>query len=922
MSPDGSAPRAYRRLLLLYPPAFRRRFAVDMCHTFGVRLAEVRARGRAATAAFWLRSGIEALVFGSLERLRSLGGGLSTRPPDHDGPGRSSERWMSLARDLRLAFRSLRRRPALALASIVALGLGIGLTATTFSIAWGTILRGLPFERSEELVHFERSSTEGDVSLSVTPHDYAYWQERQTTFEGLGAYVEALAHLTDATGSVRRLWGVYIDPPSFGLLRVEPALGRVFSAEDAGPGAPDVILLSHRLWRSEFGGDSTVVGRTIDVNGGPVTVVGVMPEGFGFPIAEQFWRPLRLDFTRLERGEGRLDVFGRVAPGVRIGRARAEFGRIGGSLATAYPDTNGDVRPVLRTFREEYVGPEFTRLVYAMVAGAVLVLLIACANVSNLLAARAMARTREVAVRTALGAGRLRILSRFLAETVVLAAAGAALGILLARVGVTWFAAGAEAGAFRLPHGGDSLFWWDVEVSAVPLLFVLGVTLLTSLLAGAAPAARALATEAGEVLKDEGRSGGGRRLSRFTRALVVGEIALTTGLLVAAGLMVKSVLNASGVGDTIDTDGILTARIALPLEAVGISEEDYPDHESRLAYFESLLRDVQARPGVVTATGTTTLPTAPGGRTRFALPDGSYETDEDVPAARIATVSPGFFATFGVALSEGREFSDGDREGAPAVAIVNRAFADRHFPGESPLFEQIRLRDAEGREPWLTVVGVSPTLASSDDPAEDLSRVFVPLAQSGLAPESRLGRWGLRYLTVALRSSGEAASVAPALRDAARAIDPAIPVYDVASFDDVLARATARYRIFGRYYTVFGLAALCLSLVGLYAIMSFGVASRRSEIGIRMALGARSSGVLRRVLLDGLRQVALGLALGAVIAVWLTAGLSRILYGVERWDPWIALGTAGLLALTGLLACLVPALRAASVDPVSAMRQT
>lgn len=914
-APDDTTPRAFRILLRAYPAAFRRRFSVDMCHTFRARLRDARSRGAPAAGLFWIRTGVHTVLFGLWERLRIVSRGLPVEPHTPDGERRhgAGDRFRDLLTELRLAFRSIRRRPGLALASITALGLGIGLTATTFSIAWGTILRGLPFEDAHELVHFERTDERGEASMAVTPHDYVAWSEEQTSFAGLGAYVEALAHLSDGAGAVRRIWGVYIDPGAFRLLRVEPALGRSFSAEDARSGSADVILLSHRLWQSDFSADSSIVGRTIDLNGGPATVVGVMPAGFGFPIAEQFWRPLRLDLAATTRGEGRLDVFGRLAPGIDLERARAEFEAIGQRLEAAYPATNRDVRPVLRTFHEEYVGPEFTRLVYAMLAGAVLVLLIACANVSNLLAARAMTRTREVAIRTALGAGRWRILAQFLTETAVLAGAGALLGIGLAGLGVRWFAAGVRSGAFDLPHGGDSLFWWQVDLSAVPLLFVLAVTGIVALLAAAAPAARALSTGVGEVLKDEGRGGSSRRLSRFAQGLVVAEIALTTGLVVAAGLMVRSVWNSTAAQRTLDGHGVLTARVALPLEALGLSEEAYPDHERRLAFFDRVLLELRARPGVVAASAMSTLPTSRGGRASFVL-SGAPDDPETLPTARIATVSGDFFETFGVQPLEGRTFGEGERPGAPPVAIVNEAFAARHFPGESPIFRQLRLADDEA-EPWLTIVGVTPTLLSAGDPGEDLSRIFVPMGQSGIAPQTRLGRWGLRYMTLALRGPGDATVLAPALRDAVASVDGSIPVYDIAGLDDVLARSVARYRIFGLYYVVFGVVALCLSIVGLYAIMAFAVANRRAEIGIRMALGAHAGRILREVLADGLKQVLAGLALGAVIAVWLTSGLSQILYGVDRWDPWIAFGTVGLLVLTGLAACLIPARRAAAVDP-------
>ena len=924
----GETPRAFLWLLRCYPPEFRRRYAVDMCDTFRARLARVRGRGGAGVAAFWVRSAAHAIRYGLAERIAAAP--LAARPDtgyaSYDGSSGSvgwKERIGRFGRELRMGLRGLRRRPGLSVAAILALGLGIGLTATTFTIAWGTIFRGLPFERADELVHFERENAGEGLQLAVTPHDYRDWRERQTTFVDLGAYVEALAHLTDGSGAIRRLWGVFIDPQSFELLRVRPAMGRAFGADDAVPGAPDVIVLAHSAWQNEFGSDADIVGRTIELNGAPATVIGVMPEGFGFPVAEQFWRPLRLDFGRLQRGEGRLDVFGRLAPGADLELARAEFRTIGERLESAYPATNRGVRPVLRTFHEEYVGEDFTRLILSMLAGGVLVLLIACANVSNLLAARAMTRTREVAVRTALGAGRARILAQFLGETAVLAAVGAALGIVLARIGLGWFAAGARAGAFRLPHGSDSLFWWELELSWVPLLFVLALTLLAGLVAAAAPATRAMQADVGEVLKDESRGGSGRRLSRFTRALVVAEIGLTTCLVVAAGLMVKSVLNATGGRERLDGSRVLTARVALPLAALGLSEERYPDHERRLAFYENLLLELAARPGVTAATVSSTLPSQLGGGAAFELPDGDYPSDDSYPDTRVAVVSPDFFATFGVELEEGRPFADSDRAGGDGVAIVNRAFADRYFPGESPLFRQIRLRGGEaGDEPWLTVVGVAPTVVSDDDRDRDLSKVFVPLSQSGVgSPETPLGRWGLRFMAVAARTDGEPGALASTLREATGSVDASVPVYDIDPFEAVLARETARYRIFGRYYLVFGAAGLLLSLIGLYSIMSFSVANRGTEIGIRMALGAGSRDVRRQILTEGSRQIGLGLIMGGLLAVWLTAGLVRVLYQVDRWDPAIALATVAVIAGTGLLACLVPARRAAAVDPASAMRQ-
>ncbi|MCL4865312.1 MAG: ABC transporter permease, partial [Gemmatimonadales bacterium] len=639
----------------------------------------------------------------------------------------------------------------------------------------------------------------------------------------------------------------------------------------------------------------------------------------GFPVAEQFWRPLRIDLARTPRGQGRLDVFGRLRAGTTLDAARGEFAVISAGLAEAYPETNRGLSANLSSFRDEYVGEEFTRLVYTMLAGSILVLLIACANVTNLLIARGASRSRDVGVRMALGASRGQVVRQFLVEGAVLAGIGAVGGVAIGAIGISWFEAGARAGVFTLPHGSDSLFWWDIRLNAVSVLFAVGATGIAALCAGLVPALSTLRAAPAVALRDASRGSTSRPTARLSRALVVVEFALTTGLALAAGLTVRSVLNVTGVADAFRSEGIRTGRAALPLAQAGFSEAAYPDHASRLLFAERLLAETRAQPGVTLAAVANVLPNEPGPSTSLAVAGVVPESGAG-SSVRVATVSDDYFAVFGGVPLEGRTFTAADRAGGEPVAMINRSLAERHFGGRSPLHERIRLGE-DGDEPWLTIVGVVPDLWAHDDPARDLSRVFVPLAQSGTAdPTIRLGRWGLRFLTLAA-AGGETVLPPPAVfRSAAAAIDPAIPVYAEQPMAEVVALRTARFRLFGRYYLAFGAVALSLAVIGLYGVMAGSVARRRSEFGIRMALGAGRQVVLGEVMGQALRQVAAGLALGGVVAWWLASGLRAALFRVELVDPPVLLGVPLLLVLTGVLAGLLPALRASRVNPTDAIR--
>ncbi|MDA0330048.1 MAG: ADOP family duplicated permease [Gemmatimonadetes bacterium] len=823
-----------------------------------------------------------------------------------------------LLRDTRHAIRALKRHPTQSLAAVLTLGLGVGVVGTAFSILWGTVLAGLPFEDPDRLVHFERAALEdGRNSLAVTPHDYVAWSDAQRSFEALGAYVEATALMSNDQAPPDRYVGVRMSASSFELLRVQPALGRGFSQEDESPGAPQVILLSDRLWRSRFAADAGVVGRTVDINGLPTTVVGVMPERFGFPIAEEFWLPLRLDFSTIERGSGRLDVFGRLAGDQELASAHDEFSRITGALAEAYPETNRGITAQLRSFSDEYVGDEFANTVYRLVAGALLVLLICCANVANLLLIRGVRRRRELAVRMSLGATHGLIVRQLLTESFVLAALGGLIGIGVASLGVSWFnRVGTQAGVFDLPHGSDSLFWWDVSLDGPVMLAVLAAAALTAVLAGAAPSMRIARSthllrggRAGNAL-----AGGGR----VTSALVVVQLTLTGALTVAAAFVAKSVWNVAGADAGFATEAVVVTRVDLPVGRYGGNGSG--DHSARLRFVSVLLDELDADPAVVAAAVTSDVPTDLPITQDFRI-DGDGVGPDVEREVGVVSVTASYFDVFGVDPTDGRVFGPGDGEGGAPVTLVNETFARLYLSGRSAVGSRVRLGPIDSGEPWRTVVGVVPDLwARPGEPLREAG-VYVPLEQSaGTDPTLTLGVLGLRYPTVAVQLCPGSVNVSDVLRAAVYRVDGAVPVRRVQTMSDFVGQRMGRYQVWGRFYLCFSALALLLVAVGVYGVLSFGVLTRTGEIGVRRALGASQGSVQREILRGAVRQLGIGIAAGVALGVVLVRGLTSVLYGVETNDISVFVGAALLLGTVGLLASWLPARRAARIDPLEAIR--
>ena len=804
-----------------------------------------------------------------------------------------------LARDVRYGFRMLAKNPGLSLAAVLAFALGIGLSTAMFSIVYGAILRGLPFEESERLMHVENNNPSKDQrSLEVFLEDYFEIRKRQTSFEDLGGFYEGTVNLS-GDEKPERYEGAFMTANSFELLRVKPLLGRGIQPGEDSPGAEPVVVLGWGVWQARYNGDPKVVGRTVRVNGQPGTIVGVMPRGFAFPIAQEIWMPMRLDPLKNPRGRGEtLEIYGRLRDGVSIEQARAELGGIMQALAKAFPETNEGRGIVIKPYTEEYMGEEPRLLLFVMLAICLAVLLLACVNVASLVMARASKRTREIAIRSSLGAARRSLISQLLTESVLLSLVGAVLGVLLAYVGVKVFNA---AIADSQPP-----FWIKIAIDPVALLFALGATLFAGVASGLMPALQVSRTDVNEVLKDEGRGSSSLRMGFFTRLVVVVEVGLSCVILICAGLMIQNVLKMDDRIE-IDTANLFTSRIAL-------FESAYPEEAQRARFFETLLARLREDPAVVSAAASTYLPATGSWNPRFALEGAAYSRPEDQPRAHIAWVSSGFVHTLNGEVFRGRDFGPQDNAASLPVVLVNRSFAEKFWPGQDPIGRRIRFTDAEdpAAEPWRTVVGVVSDLGMSsiEDNDRDPEGFYIPLAQD--CP-------GFVSLVVRTRDANPLA-VTGRVRAHVNALDKDLPIYFIRSMEEVVAQEGFFQNLFATLFAIFGLIALLLASVGIYGVIAFSVEQRTQEIGIRMALGAQQSSVLGLILRQGMKQLLLGLGLGLVPAWLLGKVLGVILVGVQPYDPPTFIGVCLLLAAVAMLACWVPAQRASRTDPLVAIR--
>ncbi|HKG93075.1 MAG TPA: ABC transporter permease, partial [Gemmatimonadaceae bacterium] len=621
----------------------------------------------------------------------------------------------SMLRDLRYGARSLIKSPALTLVSVLALTLGIGLTTTMFSIVYGALMRGLPFERSERIMSVARNNpSRNERRMDFTQHDYVDYRERQRSFEELAAFYTGTVNVS-GTEKPERFDGAFSSANLFAVLRVRPILGRGLQPADDKFGAPYVAVIGYQMWKDRFGGDPNVIGTTIRANGRPTTIVGVMPEKFAFPGNESVWVPLQLDVLKLKRGEGQsLDVVGRLKDGVSVDQALLDLGTIARQIAAEYPKTNEGVGAFVEPFVDTQIGDDAQKMLLTMLGAVGFVLLIACSNVANLLLGRAAHRSKEVGVRTALGASRAAVIRQFLAEALILSAAGSALGVGVAYVGVRMFNAAIA--------GTQPPFWLVIKVDAPVLLFVTGLAAAATLLSGLFPAVQASRADVGEILKDEARGSSSFRIGRLSKVLVMFEIALSCGLLVAAGLMIKSVTKLRTVDYGFSTD-VFTAR-------VGLDEARYPNDSVRLQFFDQLIPRVAALPGVDAAGLTSRLPVMGAWHAPFTKEGVAYAKPEDHPRARRVSVSAGFFDVFDAKLLQGRLITPEDRAGSVPVAVVSESFVRKYFSGESPLGRRVMFGDGtDSTQKWMTIVGVVRDMYAGQPDNRDPEAIYAPLSQ-------------------------------------------------------------------------------------------------------------------------------------------------------------------------------------------------
>ncbi len=809
----------------------------------------------------------------------------------------------TLLRDLRYGIRMLYKTPGLSAVAIVTIALGVGLTTHTFSIVYGSVIRGLPYEGADRLMFFtEDKLVDGNNGMRVPIHDFVDWRDQQTTFEELAALYSGTVNLADEDQRPERFLGAFVTSNTFSQAGVMPILGRGFrEGEDLAQAAPTMVL-GYEVWQNRYGGDPDIVGKTIRANGSMYTVIGVMPERFKFPFDSDVWLPLAMNPTELERGDGiRLDVFGRLKVGVSMDQAEAEFATIAQRLAQEYPATNDGVTVEIKPYTEEYMPRQITAVLWAMLVAVFGVLLIACANVANLLLARAAGRSREVAVRSALGASRATVIRQLLVESLVLAVVGGVIGVGLSYVGIAVF--NASIIDIQKP------FWIEIDLFPPVLVFAIAVTLVASVVSGMIPAFRASGTQVHEVLKDASRGSSGLRMSRFTTALVIGEIAVSCALLVAAGFMVKSIINVQNVEMGFATEQILTAR-------VGLNENDYPDNESRLRFHEELVLGLEALPGARSVSLTSNLPASGAGMFWYGVEGEAYSTDQDYPFANRSVITPGFFSTFGVSVLEGQDFSDHDRAESIPVAIVNESFVRRHFADGSAVARRIRFGRSDSEQAWLTIVGVVPDLhvgggvggIGSDDRIQE--HVYIPLAQNARA-----------FMSIAIATGADPMALAPSVRGVIVGIDANLPIYNVDTMEGVIETSTWAFGLFGSLFAMFGGIALFMAAVGLYGVMAFSVSRRTQEMGIRMAMGARPHAIVGLVLKKGFTQLVIGMTVGLGLGAVLSSPLRVMLFEVSTADPTVYLTIVLTLCLAGFLACIVPARRATRVDLVEALRQ-
>jgi len=811
---------------------------------------------------------------------------------------RKAEMLGEMQRDFGYALRQIRRRPGFTAIAALTLALGIGATTAIFSAVHAVVLRPIPYVDPDRLVIV--NDTWRGESSEMSVGNFNAYRTRSSVFEALAAINLSSFNLADGD-RLERVIGARVSASFFQAFQAAPIRGRLFRPEEDAPGSEMVVILSHRLWTVRYASDPSIIGKPIHLGGIPYTVVGVMPADFDLTSdSEELWVPIAFTPESLTMyDEHYLTVVGLLKRGVSPEQALTSLQAIARDLATEHPQTNSQTGVSIDSFAEVMVGDYRARL-FILLGAVTLVLFIACSNVANLLLARGAVRAKEMAVRTALGAGRSRIIRQLLTESLLLAAVAGALGLLLAHWGISVLVASAPAGVPRLDHA---------RLDGPVVAFTLVIATLSALVFGLVPALRSARADVQQALREGGRSSSGHVRDSMRSGLVIAEVALAVTLLVGAGLLIRSALHLERVDLGFEPSGVLSARITLP-------DGQYENPAIVRSAYERIVAELTRAPGVTIAAVSSQAPLGPGGGSNGLIPEGKPLVIESAITSRLRIITPGYFDALRIPVRAGRTFTSADIAGGPRVMVVNEALARLAYPGEDAVGKRITCCEGGPDDPrYKTIVGVVADTRWRGPGVEASPEFYLPIQQ--IPPEA--WDWIERSMTVVARTSGEPARLASAMRAAVASVDPTVPTYDIATMEERLGRSLAQSRFNTFLLTTLGTIGLVLAAVGLYGVLAYLVVQRSHEIGVRMALGATARDVIMLITRQTLRLVIAGIVVGMVMAALATRLLRELLVGVSPTDPTTFASVVIVLVGAALLASVVPARRATRVDPTRAL---
>jgi putative ABC transport system permease protein len=800
-----------------------------------------------------------------------------------------------MTQDLRFALRMLLSHRWFSSAVVATLALGIGLNTMVFTLVNAVLFKPVPVPGGDRLVSVRNRNLAqaGSGGMGVSYPDFRDYRAHASAFEDLEAATPEAAVLSERGSPPQSYKMNRVSPGIFEMLHVQPVLGRGFNAADAKPGAESVVLLGYGVWQARYGGAHNVLGRVVRVNEKPAAIIGVMPEGFKFPNNEDLWTPLSPAAELENRSQRALSLFGILKRGTTIGQARAELDGIAHRLAVQYPEADKDLGILVETFQERYNGGPIQRIFLLMLAAVAFVLLIACANIANMMLSRALGRQREISIRAAMGASRWQLIRQLLIESLFLSALGGVLGLALSTGGVRWFDLGTrEVGRPYWIH-----FGMDYTVFG----YFAALCVFSGLLFGLAPALRSSRVDLNTTLKDGIRSAGTRRGGRLAGLLVIAQFALTLVLLTGAGIFVRSFLENLSLNQSVPADRLLTAGIRLP-------KERYASPEARLHLFEQLLPRLRALPGVTHAVMVSAPPGIWAESRHIEIEHSTLVNPTQRPPASVLIHSPGYFAAINLPLLLGRDFSETDGTAGRQSAIVTRQFAEKYWPQQAAIGKRFRFYAKDKPGEWIAVIGVSANIVQEPNEKAPNPLLFVPYRQE--TSDS---------MALLVRSPANPTALASAVRTTVQSFDQDLPLSEVRTLANAVEHGRWFLRLFGTVFSVFALIALVMASVGIYAVMAQATSSRTREIGVRMALGATAGNILRLVLGRGMTQLIAGLVFGLAAAFPAARLMAALPFRVPPTDP-VLFVVSLLLASVGIFACWLPARRAAKLNPVNAIR--